>query len=320
MTIVLEIENLVKQFDKITAVAGVSFSIKSGICFGLLGPNGAGKTTTLEMIEGISRPTAGNIRYKGEAIGERFRHEAGFLFQTTAIQEFLTVKETLKFFESLYTNTVPLQELIDTCSLQDVLQQDNRKLSGGQRQRMLLALALINKPEIVFLDEPTTGLDPQARRNFWDMINAIKNTGKTIILTTHYMEEAELLCDEIAIMDKGKIVEIASTQDMLKTHFDDIIIELPRDEYNRISQPESLVQTKELDKERDLDQGLKSSEKSSGVINTLVLDDKVLIYTVNLHDTLKFLNDSDIDLSHLQVRNRNLEDLFLKLTGNELRG
>ncbi len=319
MTIVLEVENLVKQFDNIPAVAGISFSIKSGICFGLLGPNGAGKTTTLEMIEGISLPTSGNIRYKGQAIGEKFRHEAGFLFQTTAIQEFLTVEETLKFFESLYSNTVPLQELIETCFLQDVLQQDNRKLSGGQRQRMLLALALINKPEIVFLDEPTTGLDPQARRNFWDMINAIKHTGKTIILTTHYMEEAELLCDEIAIMDKGKIIEIASTQDMLKTHFDDIIIELPKEEYHRISRKMALVQAKELTP-LNLDQTLKSTEKSAGVVNTLVLDDKVLIYTVNLHDTLKFLNDSDIDLSHLQVRNRNLEDLFLKLTGNELRG
>ncbi len=302
MTVILEVKNLVKRFDAINAVAGVSFSIRPGICFGLLGPNGAGKTTTLEMIEGITRPTSGEIIYKGQAIGEKFRREAGFLFQTTAIQEFLTVKETLQFFESLYDETIPLQELIDTCSLGSILNQDNRKLSGGQRQRMLLALALINKPEIVFLDEPTTGLDPQARRNFWDMINSIKNTGKTVILTTHYMEEAELLCDEIAIMDKGKIVEIASTQEMLKTHFDDIIIELPLAEYEKIG-PE-----------------VESDSKISGSVNTIYIDDKVLIHTINLHNTLKFLNDSDIDLSHLQVRNRNLEDLFLKLTGKELRG
>ena len=301
MAVVLEVKDLVKQFDDVQAVNGVSFSIEAGICFGLLGPNGAGKTTTLEIIEGITDPTSGSIRYKGEKIGERFKHEAGFLFQTTAIQEFLTVEETLKFFVSLYEQTVPLEQLIEMCSLESILTKDNRKLSGGQRQRMLLAIALLNKPEIVFLDEPTTGLDPQARRNFWDMITAIKKTGKTVVLTTHYMEEAELLCDQIAIMDKGRIVDIASTKEMLKTHFDDIIIELPSTEYDKLKNTAAISNT-------------------SGIVNTIVHDDKVLIHTRNLHDTLKLLNDSNIDLSHLQVRNRNLEDLFLKLTGADLRG
>jgi len=298
MTAVLEVRQLSKHFEEVKAVDGVSFSIETGTCFGLLGPNGAGKTTTLELIEGITTPDSGEVLYKGRAVGAEFQHEAGFLFQTTAIQEFLTVQETLNLFESLYNDTVPQAELIETCALADLLKRDNRKLSGGQRQRMLLAIALINNPQIIFLDEPTTGLDPQARRNFWDMVIAIKKTGKTIILTTHYMEEAELLCDSIAIMDKGKIVDIAPTKEMLKTHFDDIIVELPRTELEKLD----------------------ISEGANGIAQISYADDSAVIHTQNLHDTLGYLNHSNIDLSHLQIRNRNLEDLFLKITGRELRG
>ena len=301
MTAILEVNNLVKHFNNVKAVRGVSFSIEPGTCFGLLGPNGAGKTTTLEMIEGITEPTSGDIRYKCRPVDKRFKQEAGFLFQSTAIQEFLTVKETLRFFERLYDDTVPLESLIETCSLAGILDRDTRQLSGGQRQRMLLALALINKPEIVFLDEPTTGLDPQSRRNFWDMIREIRKSGKTIVLTTHYMDEAEILCDVIAIMDRGQIVEIASTQAMLKTHFDDIVMELPRIEYDKIESTMNV--TAEMPE----------------IVDTVHSEDKVLLYTTNLHETLRFLNDSAIDLSRLQIRSRNLEDLFIKLTGKDLR-
>ncbi len=290
---ILQVENIIKVFPSIRAVDGVSFSIDTGTCFGLLGPNGAGKTTTLEIIEGVAKPTSGNILYKGEKIGRRFQQEAGFLFQTTALQEFLTVIETLKLFRQLYDHVSPLDELIETCSLEPLLKSDTRKLSGGQRQRVLLAIALINDPEIVFLDEPTTGMDPQARQNFWELIKRIKQKNKTIILTTHYMEEAEQLCDIISIMDQGKIITQDKPERLLSKHFDDVLLQIPIENF-----PSGL---KRLQEEHEIRTGM------------------VLIHTRNVHQTILNLNELDVDLTQLIVRNRNLEDLFLKLTGKELR-
>ncbi|MDX1653818.1 MAG: ABC transporter ATP-binding protein, partial [Candidatus Competibacteraceae bacterium] len=156
MTALLEARDLVKRYKGITAVAGVSFAIDSGRCFGLLGPNGAGKTTTVEMLEGIKFPDGGQILYRGMPLGPRFRQEAGIMFQATALQEHLTVFETLDMFRRLYPRGLPLEELIEACALEGFLKQDTRKLSGGQRQRLLLAMALVNDPQVVFLDEPTT--------------------------------------------------------------------------------------------------------------------------------------------------------------------
>ena len=213
---IIEVHNLKKIYPKnIVAVNDISFQVKKGICFGLLGPNGAGKTTTIEMMEGILKPTSGKILFKGELIDKRFKEQVGIQFQNTSIQDFLTVRDTLKLFLSLYLKVKPLDEIIEICSLHDIIDRDTKKLSGGQKQRMLLGIALINDPELLFLDEPTTGLDPQARRNFWELIRNIKKSGKTIILTTHYMDEAEVLCDEIAIMDQGKIIVQENPESLL---------------------------------------------------------------------------------------------------------
>jgi len=233
MPIALEARDLVKEYPGVTAVDGLSFSVPEGICFGLLGPNGAGKTTTVEIIEGVTRPTSGEVYYYGELAGARFRQEAGIQFQNTALQDYLTVRETIEMFRSLYERQADLDDIIEQCSLADLLDRDNRKLSGGQRQRLLLAVALVNRPRLVFLDEPTTGLDPQARRNFWDLVKDIRAGGATIVLTTHYMDEAQVLCDEIAIMDAGKIVTQGAPADLLFERYGDKLIDLAHGEIRR---------------------------------------------------------------------------------------
>ncbi|MBU0656897.1 MAG: ABC transporter ATP-binding protein [Gammaproteobacteria bacterium] len=293
-TPILEVCHLHKHYPGVKAVDGVDFAVRQGICFGLLGPNGAGKTTTIEMMEGIIKPTSGDILYKGEAQGARFRNEAGIQFQSTSLQDFLTVRENLKFFSSLYPNGLPLDELVDICRLREYLDRDASKLSGGQRQRMLLALALVNDPDVVFLDEPTTGLDPQARLNFWELVNSIKARNKTVLLTTHYMEEAYNLCDEIAIMDHGKIIAHGSPDELLATHFQDVVIELPQRDF-----PDAAKNIPH----RYLD-------KVTGTVE---------IITQDVNETLAQLIQHGASLAGLQVRPRTLEDLFLELTGKELR-
>ena len=233
MTTALEARNLVKQYPGVLAVDGVSFSVPEGTCFGLLGPNGAGKTTTVEIIEGVTRATSGEVYYYGEIAGDRFRQETGIQFQNTALQDHITVQETLEMFQALYERKADLEHVIEQCSLGDLLDRDNRKLSGGQRQRLLLAVALVNQPKLVFLDEPTTGLDPQARRNFWTLVKSIRAEGATIVLTTHYMDEAHVLCDEIAIMDEGKIITQGSPEQLLFDKYGDKLINLPHGEIRR---------------------------------------------------------------------------------------
>ena len=233
MTTALEARNLVKEYPGVLAVDGVSFTVPEGTCFGLLGPNGAGKTTTVEIIEGVTRPTSGDVYYYGEVAGERFRQETGIQFQNTALQDHITVFETLEMFQALYDRKADLGHVIEQCSLGDLLDRDNRKLSGGQRQRLLLAVALVNQPKLVFLDEPTTGLDPQARRNFWALVKSIRTEGATIVLTTHYMDEAHVLCDEVAIMDEGKIVTQGSPERLLFDKYGDKLINLPHGEVRR---------------------------------------------------------------------------------------
>lgn len=290
---VLEVRDLVKRYPAVLAVDGVNFSVRRGSCFGLLGPNGAGKTTTVEMMEGIMPPTSGEILYEGHAIGPRFRDEVGIQFQSTALQDHLTVLETLQLFRRLYKYGADLEQVIQMCSLEKLLKRDNRKLSGGQRQRLLLGVALVNDPKILFLDEPTTGLDPQARRNFWELVERIKDNDKTVILTTHYMEEAYRLCDEIAIMDQGKIIAQGSPQALLKEHFDDVILELPKSDL-----PSPLVDF---------------------AFPVLERGDYIEISTPDVNLALAMLVERNINLNRMQVRPRNLEDLFLELTGEDLR-
>ena len=290
---ILEVRELVKQYPATMAVAGVSFSVPEGVCFGLLGPNGAGKTTTIEIMEGILPPTAGEVRYRGEPLGNRFREEAGILFQKTALQDFLTVRQCIALFRGLYTSGLEVDEVIRLCALEKLAGRDSRKLSGGQQQRLLLAIAIVNDPAVLFLDEPTTGLDPQARRNFWELVQSIKARRKTIILTTHYMEEAELLCDEIVIMDRGRIIAQGAPRRLLHEHFAEVLLELPRQEFPAAARALPL--------------------------NIIDASDRVEISTHDLEATLRTLLEAKVPLTNLRIRPANLEDLFLELTGTELR-
>lgn len=293
MAALLQVRNLRKTYGGLTAVDGVSFDIETGSCFGLLGPNGAGKTTTVEMLEGINRPTAGEILYKSKPIGETFRSEAGIMFQSTSLQDHMTVEEALKMFASFYPKSRSFDDLIDSCSLAPILKQDSSKLSGGQRQRLLLAIALVNDPEVVFLDEPTTGLDPQARRNFWSLIKRIREEGKTVILTTHYMDEASQLCDELVFMDRGKIIAQGSPSELLASCFNDVIVQLPQSDV-----PSEL------------------RDHFAGAYN---IEEMLEVPSQDVNATVQQLLQRNIPLTNLRVRARTLEDLFIELTGRELR-
>ena len=292
MAEILSTTNLVKRYKDLTAVDGINLSIREGICFGLLGPNGAGKTTTIEMLEGILKPTSGEIFFFGKPASRERYTEIGIQFQSTALQDFLTVKETLELFQAFYERTMPLEQIIELCALEPYLNQDNRKLSGGQRQRLLLALALVNDPKILFLDEPTTGLDPQSRRNFWDLVKNIKAQNKTILLTTHYMDEAQELCDEIVVIDQGKIIEKGAPGELLASHFSGSMLKLPLENV-----PEAMRQS----------------------MNFVATDTTVELTTENIDDTIRELVERGIRLDGLHIQSPNLEDLFLKLTGHKLR-
>ncbi len=224
---ILEVHHLRKRFSKLEAVRDVSFQVQPGICFGLLGPNGAGKTTTMEIVEDIIEATSGEILYNGRPRTASFREEIGIQFQHTSLLNFLTVKETLTTFARLFSKPADTKEIARRCQLTDLGKQRNDRLSGGQTQRLMLALALINEPRLIFLDEPSTGLDPQARRNLWDIIRHLKEEGRTLILTTHSMEEAEYLCDEIAIMDQGTIIAGGSPEELIRQYGGRSSISLP---------------------------------------------------------------------------------------------
>lgn len=216
---VIVVKNLVKKYGDLTAVNGISFDVKKGEIFGLLGENGAGKTTTLEIIEGLRRATSGKITVFGadisDGIGREVKEKIGVQLQSSAYYNFLTLTEILELFGGFYDKSIPAAELLKMVDLEKKAKSLVRDLSGGQKQRFSIVASLVNDPEIVFLDEPTTGLDPVARRTLWDIIVKIKNQGKTIILTTHYMEEAEVLSDRIAIMDKGKILKMDKTHKLI---------------------------------------------------------------------------------------------------------
>jgi|TARA_B110000971_G_scaffold218891_1_gene258684 ABC-2 type transport system ATP-binding protein len=293
MSIILQVSHLVKKFGDLTAVNDVSFNIHAGSCVGLLGPNGAGKTTTIELLEGIKTPTSGNITYNGKPLGQQFRNEAGIMFQNTALQEFVTVKEMLIQFSRFYPKTANIEQLVKDYALEEFLHQDTRKLSGGQKQRVLLAIALINHPKILFLDEPTTGLDPQSRHNLWEQVRRVKDNGATILLTTHYMEEAYELCDEIAIMDHGEIIAHDAPDALLALHFNDVVVQL---------------------REQDILPMI-----GEEVFGATYRNGSAHIVTSDVNSTVKKLLQLKVPLEHLRIRARDLEDLFLELTGKALR-
>lgn len=292
ITPLLEARNLVKTYPGVRAVDGVSLRIAEGICFGLLGPNGAGKSTTIEMLEGLLQPASGEILFRNAPRQADYREQIGLQFQHTALQDHLTVRENLRFFARLYPRHRPLEEIISECRLADFLDRDTRKLSGGQRQRVLLGLALVHDPVLLFLDEPTTGLDPQARRNFWELVTRIKQAGKTIVLTTHYMDEAYALCDQIAIMDHGRVIAEGTPRTLLAEHFADVVLELPAQAVHGHALALPMVHKGEV----------------------------VEIISQSVNEALAQLLAAGVELSRLHIRPRSLEDLFITLTGKELRG
>ncbi len=217
---IIEVKNLTKKYGDFTAVDAISFSVSRGETLGILGPNGAGKTTTLEMMEGLKVMTSGSIHLDGKDVSKEtdaVKAEIGVQLQSSNFFENLNLIELVETFGALYGNKVDAVKLLEDVELADKAKNQAKELSGGQRQRLSVAIALVNDPKVLFLDEPTTGLDPQARRHLWELVKKIKARGKTIILTTHYMDEAEVLCDRIAIMDHGKIITLDTPENLIST-------------------------------------------------------------------------------------------------------
>jgi len=215
---IIEVKKLTKSFGKVRAVRGISFDVKKGEVFGMLGPNGAGKTTTLEMLEGLRKSDSGGIRVAGIDVcknKEAVKELIGVQLQSSAFFDNLSLEELIKFFSALYHVKVDPMRVLKEVELTDKAKVQVKKLSGGQKQRFSIASALVNKPEILFLDEPTTGLDPQARRHLWELIRTINSQGMTVVITTHYMDEAEELCDRVAVVDHGQIIDIDTPQHLI---------------------------------------------------------------------------------------------------------
>lgn len=305
MSIVVKVDNLTKKYGNLTAVNDISFSIDKGEIFGLLGPNGAGKTTTVEMMEGLRKPDDGSIEICGiDALKKpgNIKELIGAQLQSTTIYDQIRVKEVIDLFGNYYKKSIPSSKLLEEVSLTDKKNAFYRTLSGGQKQRVAMALAIVNDPEVLFLDEPTTGLDPQARRNVWSIITNLRKRGKTIILTTHYMEEAEQLCQRVGIIDKGEIIALDTPSNLIANTGLKSSIEFS------VSQEDS----------GKILQGLKGIGKI-----TQQSDNKFILNTKESSKALKeltrFSDKNNINMDNISVRKATLEDVFLSLTGRGLR-
>jgi len=303
---VIDVKNLVKSYGEIRAVAGISFQVKPGETFGMLGPNGAGKTTTAEIIEGLRTADSGSVSVLGMDISKvpsRIKQRIGIQLQAPSLLPLVSVQELLDLFGSFYEHSLPVNDIMEMLSLTDSRKVLVKNLSGGQQQRLSVAMALINDPDIAFLDEPTTGLDPQARRSLWAVIEDMRSKGKTIFLTTHYMEEAERLCDRVAIIDHGQIIAINSPRELINEYFKESAIQFELDP----PPPEVVLQS------------------FPGAKQVMVSDNEIIIYSDNIPATmsaiLKYAEKAEITdkLKDLYVREATLEDVFLKLTGRKIR-
>ena len=314
MSEAIRVEGLVKQYGSFTAVDHVSFHVKEGEIFGILGPNGAGKTTTLEIIEGLQPPTEGQVTVLGSDVRRepnRIKARIGVQLQSSAYFNFLTLQEILRLLASFYPKSVATDELLDLVGLADRAGSRVDQLSIGQRQRFTVAASLVNDPELIILDEPTTGLDPQARRNLWDLIREIHSRKVTVVLTTHYMEEADLLCQRLAIMDRGRIVAIDSPDNLISRIDTTYTVKLVT------PTPLSKEQSHTLQKSAALQPIAAAPDEPAQDGNLYLLRlDKT---PEALNNTLDGIVKSGVSLKHLEILPATLEDVFLELTGNELR-
>jgi ABC-2 type transport system ATP-binding protein len=301
---IIEVNNLEKKYGDVNAVNGVSFNVEQGEVFGILGPNGAGKTTTVEMIEGLRKPNAGSIKVCNiDALKEpqRIKEVIGVQLQATSLYDNIRVKEALDLFGSYYQKSIPSEQIMEEVSLTEKKNSQVSKLSGGQKQRLSVGLALVNDPEVIFLDEPTTGLDPQARHNIWSIVEKLRERGKTVVMTTHYMEEAEQLCRRLAIIDQGKIIAMDTPENLI----------------NRAGLATSIEFTtsKELDGLANNFPGIRKVNHGSARKYSVTTKTVAMI----LKDLTNLCYDNHIELENISVRQATLEDVFLAMTGRKLR-
>jgi ABC-2 type transport system ATP-binding protein len=301
---VLQVENLVKRYGDVEAVRGVSFSVDEGEVFGLLGPNGAGKTSTIEVLEGLRVPDGGRVSVCGfdpQKNPNELKHEIGAALQSTSLPDKIRVVEALQLFASFYKRKRTPEELLKRFGLEEKRNAFYNQLSGGQKQRLALAIAIINDPKVLFLDEPTAGLDPQVRREIYDIIEELKRGKKTIVLTTHYIEEAERLCDRVAIVDHGKVIATGTPRELKQHSAGTTRIEV------KLAKASPLTELKSLDgvsDARELDGGyVLHCQKTAPAIVSLV----------------KHLEADNNELVSLEIATPSLEDVFIEMTGRRLR-
>ena len=298
MEAALRCEKLVKRYGELTAVDGLDLEVQRGECFGLLGPNGAGKTTTVEILEGLSDPSAGAVEVLGmrwERDDRALRQRLGISLQETHLPEKLTVEENLTLFRSFYEEGRPIDQVLDLVELRDKRNTWTEKLSGGQKQRLAVACALVSDPELLFLDEPTTGLDPQSRRQLWDVVLGFKARGRTVLLTTHYMDEAERLCDRVAVIDKGKVIALGTPRELIASLGGEEVVELSAEVL-----PEDLSTLP----------GVRGTRRSA---------DGMALTVEHLHIALPAILERVRGVTRLSTHHASLEDVFVHLTGRHLR-
>ena len=312
MTVAIQCRDLRKTYDgKVEAVRGLSLEIQTGECFGLLGPNGAGKTTTIEILEGLLEPTSGEVSILGHSWRENareMREWLGISLQETRLSEKLTVRETVELFASFYREPRSCEEVLEELQLTEKADAWVGKLSGGQRQRLAVATALVCNPKILFLDEPTTGLDPQSRRQLWEIIRGFQRDGGTVLLTTHYMDEAERLCDRLAIVDHGEIIAEGSPASLIERLGGHHVVEFAvgaKD--NGSSEGGALAEWRVLP-------SVESVREDDGMVALSVKEPHLTIPAL-----LDAVGKQGSVLQHLTTRQASLEDVFVRLTGRHLR-
>ena len=302
---VIQVENLYKSYGAVEALRGITFSVEEGEVFGLLGPNGAGKTSTVEILEGMRMPDRGVARVCGlipSDSGEEFKVKIGAVLQSTALPDKLRVQEAIDLFAQFYRNRADTNRLLERFQLTEKRNAFYSELSGGQKQRLALAMSLVNNPQVVFLDEPTAGLDPQVRREIYDIIEELKSEKKTVLLTTHYIEEAERLCDRVAIIDQGKIIAIGTPREIQARTLDKSLVEI------RTEQPMPLDVPAFVESDKPT---LSEDRRGLSVYSTRPAR--------TLPDILKWIDHQGLELEDIHLKRPTLEDVFIELTGKRLR-